>query len=71
MVSGKSDLIEVAAIIHHETDNAFLVDHGGEKKYGFPKANVKTTVTNEKNLLPRRMWKTVYQSRTCKNTCRH
>ena len=40
MTSGKSDIIDVAAIIHHETDKAFLVDAGGEEKVWLPKSQV-------------------------------
>ena len=39
MVSGKSDLIEIAAELHRDTDRAFLL-FDGSKKVWVPKAAV-------------------------------
>lgn len=40
MTSGASDLIEIATILRHETDHAFLVDAGGPKPVWLPKSQV-------------------------------
>lgn len=36
--SGASDLIEIACILQHETERAFLIDAGGEKPVWVPKS---------------------------------
>lgn len=40
MATGKSDIIDIAATLHHETDKAFLVDAGGKDKIWLPKSLV-------------------------------
>ena len=36
MTSGQSDIIDIAADLHHETDNAYLLADGREKADGSP-----------------------------------
>lgn len=42
MTSGRSDLIDIAATVMHETKNAFLLDHGAgpDNASWFPKSLV-------------------------------
>lgn len=39
MTSGRSDLVDIAAELHHETDKAFLLFDGDRKEW-VPKAKV-------------------------------
>lgn len=39
MTSGRSDIIDIAAELHHETDKAFLLSDGDRKEW-VPKAQV-------------------------------
>ncbi len=38
MTSGKSDLIEIAADLKHETEKAYLIDGGSGKEIWIPKS---------------------------------
>lgn len=40
MVSGKSNLIDIAATIQRETDKAYCLDIGGDEPVWFPKSQV-------------------------------
>jgi hypothetical protein len=35
---GRSNLIDIACIIVHETEKAYLIDHGGKEKVWIPKS---------------------------------
>lgn len=38
MTFGRSDLIDIAAILCHETERAYLLDTGDEEKHWVPKS---------------------------------
>jgi hypothetical protein len=40
MTAGRSDLIDIAGMLRHETERAWLVDAGGAKPVWLPKSQV-------------------------------
>ena len=46
----KSDLVDVEAVLKHETDGAFLVDCGGKESVWVPKSNCELVKVPGKHL---------------------
>jgi len=53
MISGRSDLVEISAIIERETAKAYLVDVGFEENIWLPKSQIEIDTARNTILVPK------------------
>jgi len=51
----KSELVDIICTIVHETEKAYLIDHGGEEHCWVPKSQVEFDSTDNIMTMPRRL----------------
>lgn len=50
MSQSNDNTVEVEAVIKHETEKAYLIDHGGEEEVWMPKSQVRDIVRGPKSV---------------------